>query len=94
MSIPDIEKTAAESSTTSVLSGTSLPDGEIISPALVQKVEDLGLRIYDGDVVDWHSQSPGHPRNWPLRKKLCNTAWIFLLDSFSDLLQSGGVRLL
>jgi hypothetical protein len=78
MSIPDIEKTA-ESSTSSVLSG---PGEENISPALVQRVEDLGLRIYDGEFVDWHSESPAHPRNWSLKKKLCNTAWIFLLDSF------------
>ncbi|PQE30640.1 MFS multidrug transporter protein [Rutstroemia sp. NJR-2017a WRK4] len=78
MAIPDIEKTA-ESSTSSVLSG---PGEENISPALVQRVEDLGLRIYDGDIVDWGSQSAAHPRNWPLRKKLCNTACIFLLDSF------------
>jgi hypothetical protein len=77
----DLEKTAA-SLTSSVLSGTLVPGEESISPALVRRVEYLGLRVYDGNVVDWHSESPTHPRNWPLRKKLGNTAWIFLLDSF------------
>ncbi|QSZ34938.1 hypothetical protein DSL72_007800 [Monilinia vaccinii-corymbosi] len=75
------------------LSGVSLPAFDADSSSgILQRLEDLGLQLSDTHTINWLPDNRNHPRNWPLKRKLANTACLFLLDTFSALLDSGGVR--
>ncbi|TGO83410.1 hypothetical protein BPOR_0652g00010 [Botrytis porri] len=76
---------------TSELIEASLPIGIDSIPNLLHRLNDLGLRMSDDNIIDWLPKNQNHPRNWPLKRKLANTACIFLLDTFGALLESGGL---
>ncbi|KAF7853559.1 uncharacterized protein EAF02_011864 [Botrytis sinoallii] len=86
----DIEK-PTESLATSDLSEASLPTGVDSISNILQRIDELGLQLSDDNVIDWLPKNQNHPRNWPLKRKLVNTACIFLLDTFGALLESGGL---
>lgn len=72
----------AEPLATSNLSEASLPMGVDSISNILQKLDDLGLQLSDDHIIDWLPKNQNHPRNWPLKRKLANTACIFLLDTF------------
>lgn len=76
----DIDK-RTESVTTSNLSEASLPIGVDSISHIIQKLNDLGLQLSNDNIINWLPNNRNHPRNWPLKHKLANTACIFLLDT-------------
>ncbi|KAF7879244.1 hypothetical protein EAF04_000441 [Stromatinia cepivora] len=86
----DIDK-RTESVATSNLSEASLPIGADSIPHILQKLDDLGLQLLGDNIINWLPDNRNHPRNWPLKHKLANTACIFLLDTISAIVESGGL---
>ncbi|KAJ8065612.1 hypothetical protein OCU04_006287 [Sclerotinia nivalis] len=86
----DIDK-RTESVATSNPSEASLSiEADSISHIL-QKLNDLGLQLSDDNIINWLPDNRNHPRNWPLKHKWANTACIFLLDTISAIIESGGL---
>ncbi|KAK6601531.1 MFS multidrug transporter [Botrytis cinerea] len=76
---------------TSVLSEASLSIRADSISNILQRLDELGLQLSNDYIIDWLPKNQNHPRNWPLKRKLANTACIFLLDTFGALLESGGL---
>jgi hypothetical protein len=53
------------------------------SPSLDEKIKNHGLRISKGDQLCWPQNDPDHPRNWPLWRKVFDTAVIISLEFFT-----------
>lgn len=67
---------------TSVLSEASLSIRADSISNILQRLDELGLQLSNDYIIDWLPKNQNHPRNWPLKRKLANTACIFLLDTF------------
>lgn len=42
-----------------------------------------GLEVKEDGVVVWSENSPAHPKNWPVKRKLYDTAIIVFLEFFT-----------
>lgn len=56
-------------------------------------VEEQGLRVNSQGIVSFPESSPAHPRQWPVTRKLYDTAVIILLEFFMTVVSNSGSNL-
>jgi hypothetical protein len=54
-------------------------DGRV-TPALRNAFHNNGLKIQKDGLVKWTTESHGHPRTWPIGRKLYDTAVIVVIE--------------
>ncbi|XMA10266.1 hypothetical protein WAI453_003057 [Rhynchosporium graminicola] len=79
-----------ESNTTNSTLLCDEPKRTAQGPILFNNLEELGLKLEDDGVVQWKSDSPAHPRNWPLWRKSFDSGVILMLDLFTTAISTAG----
>jgi hypothetical protein len=98
LSSPSAGSQRSVSSTSTSSTASAFPDDPLVEEKLFFKVPlhiaaSLAHRGFDVNAigkVTWRDNSPLHPRNWSLTRKIYDTAVICLLETFTTLVSNTG----
>lgn len=71
-------------------SQTKSPPASHPPPHVLGALQDEGLTVDNGGAVTFAGSSPAHPRQWPLQRKIYDTAVICLLEFLTTVISNSG----